>query len=107
MTFVMPSNSGATASPRQRRDMRVALGAGQHRQHRRAQDIPLLGGVGAAIPQRTVRHERVEQPSGLQKIDEKRKLPEQRHRRFVVPLDPHRSMEAVDVDPGAQIRLYN
>ncbi|MBV8442587.1 MAG: hypothetical protein JO312_18840 [Hyphomicrobiales bacterium] len=83
------------------------FGAGQHPQHRRAQDIPLLGGVGASIPQRTVRHKGVEQPRRLQKIDEKRKLPERCHRRFVVPFDPYRPTEAVDVDPRGQIRPNN
>jgi len=35
----------------------------------------------------------------LKKVDEKRKLPERRHRRLVVPLHVHRSIETVDLDP--------
>jgi len=85
--------------PADRRDMRVPLRPGQHRQHRRAQDVPLLRRVGAAIPERTIRDERVEQPRRLQIVDEERKLTERRHRRVVVPLDPHRPAEAVDLDP--------
>ena len=86
--------------PAHRRDMRVPLGARQHRKHRSAQDVPLLRRVGAPVPQRAIRHESVEQPRRLQIVDEERKLPKRRHRRLVVPLDPHRPAEAVDIDPG-------
>ena len=50
----------------QRHDMRVALVAGQHRQHRRSKDVALLWRVRAHIAQRTVGHERVEQPARLE-----------------------------------------
>ena len=80
--------------------MRVPLGPGQHRQHRRAQDVPLLRRVGARVPQRAIRDEGVEQPRRLQIVDEEGKLTERCHRRLVVPFDPHRAAETVDLDPG-------
>src|SRR5208337_4954240 len=36
-----------------------------------------------------------------------RKLPQRRHRRLVGPFDPHRPLEAVDLDPGRKLRLDN
>ena len=45
----------------QRRDMRVALVAGEHGKHRRAENVPLARRVRAQIAQRTVGHEGVEQ----------------------------------------------
>src|SRR5208337_4768726 len=53
------------------------------------------------------RHEGVEQPRRLQIVDEERKLPQRRHRRLVGPFDPHRPLEAVDLDPGRKLRLDN
>ena len=72
----------------QRRDMRVALVAGEHGQHRRAENVPLPGRVRAQIAQRTVGDQGVEQPARLEKVDEERKLAKRRHRRFMVPFDP-------------------
>ncbi len=52
--------------------------------------------------QRAIRHQRLEQPRGLQKIDEERQLPERRKRRFMVKLDPNRTAETVDHDAHAR-----
>ena len=48
--------------------------------------------------QRAIRHERLEQPRGFQKIDEERQLPERRKRGFMVKLNPNRTGETVDHD---------
>jgi len=82
----------------QRRNMRVALVAGQHGQHRRAKNVALAGRVRAHIAQRTVGDERVKQPGRLEEVDEERRLPERRRRRFVVPLNPDRTEETGEID---------
>ena len=93
---------GQHAVAPQRRDMRVALVPGQHRQHRRPQHVALLGRVRTGVTQRAIRHQRLEQPRGLQKIDEERQLPERRKRRFMIKLDPNRTGETVDHDAHAR-----
>ena len=62
----------------------------------------LLGRVRTGVTQRAIRHQRLEQPRGLQKIDEERQLPERRKRRFMIKLDPNRTGETVDHDAHAR-----
>jgi hypothetical protein len=88
----------------QRGDVRVTPVAGEHGQHRRAQNVPVARRIRAHVAQRTVRDERVEQPARLQEVDEERQLPQRRHRRLVVPLDPDRTEIAVEIDPFLPIR---
>ena len=45
----------------QRRDMGVALVSGEHGQHRRAENVALVGRVRAHVAQRTVRYESIKQ----------------------------------------------
>jgi hypothetical protein len=66
----------------QRCDMRVALVAGEHGEHRRAENVPLARRVRAQIAQRTVGHQGVEQSGRFEEVDEERQLPKRRHRRF-------------------------
>ena len=91
----------------QRRDMGVALVASQHRQHRRAQNVPLPGRVGALITERAVRHEGIKQPARLEKIYEERQLPKRRHRRSVVPLHSDRPIETVEFNPRPTVAPHN
>ena len=91
----------------QRRDMRVARMAGEHRQHRRAENFPLPGRVRAHVAQRTVGDEGVEQAGRLEKVDGERKLAERRHRRRVVPFHPDRTEKAVEIDPSRPLRPCN
>jgi hypothetical protein len=49
----------------------------------------------------------VEQPCRLEEVDEERKLAKRRHRRFVVPLDPDRTKETVEIDPSRRLRRHN
>ena len=91
----------------QRRDMRVALVASEHGQHRRAENVPPPGRVRAQIAQRTVGHEGVKQPGRLEKVDEERKLAKRRHRRFMVPFNPDRTKETVKIDPSRRLRRHN
>ena len=91
----------------QRRDMRVALVAGEHGQHRRAENVPLPGRVRAQIAQRTVGDQRVEQPARLEEVDEERNLAKRRHRRFMVPFDPDRTKETVEIDSSRQLRRHS
>jgi hypothetical protein len=91
----------------QRRDMRITPVAGEHRQHRRAENVPPPWRVRAHIAQRTVGDEGVEQPGRLEEVDEERKLAKRRHRRFMVPLNPDRTKETVEIDPFRPIRRHN
>ena len=95
---------GQHAVAAQRRDMGVALAPARHRQHRRAQNIPLLRRVRAHITQRTIRYQRIKQPARLQIMNEERQLSERRHRRLVVPLHPHRTDKAVHFHPWRRRR---
>ena len=99
--LLMSSKLGQHAVAAQRRDMRIALVAGQHRQHRRPQHVARLGRVRARVVQRAIRDERLEQTRRLQKIDEERQLAERRESRRMVPFDPHRTGETVHNDGAA------
>ena len=88
----------------QRRDMRIALVAGQHRQHRRSKNVARLGRIRAHITQRTVGHQRVEQSARLEEVDEERQLPQRRHRRLMVPFNPDRAKETVEIDASRRPR---
>jgi hypothetical protein len=87
--------------------MRVAPVTGQHRQHRRSKDVALLRRVRAHVTQRTVGDERVEQSARLEEVDEKRKLPKRRHRRFMVPFNPDRTKETVEIDASRPLPSDN
>jgi hypothetical protein len=91
----------------QRRDMGIALVSRQHGKHRRAENVALLGRVGARIAQRTIGDKGVEQPALLEKIDEERELPERRRRRFLVPFHMHGSKKAVEIDAGRRLASDN
>jgi hypothetical protein len=64
--------------------------ASQNRQQPGSQQIPLHGGIGAEIGQRTVVDPCLHQPGQVQELDEKGHLSKRRHGRVVVPahLDP-------------------
>ena len=87
--------------------MRVTPVAGEHRQHRRAENVPPLRRVRAHVAQWTVGHQGVEQSGRFEEVDEERQLPERRHRRFMVPFNPDRTKEAVQFDTCARPRRYN
>jgi hypothetical protein len=91
----------------QRRNMRIAPVAGEHREHRRADNVALAGRIRAHIAQRTVGHEGVEQPGRLEEIDEERQLPQRRHRRLMVPFNPDRTEETVEIDAPRRPPLDN
>ena len=91
----------------QRRDMGVTLVASEHGEHRRAENVALLRGVGTAVAQRTVDDEGVEQPGRFEEMDEERELAERRHRRLMVPFDTDRPKEAVDVDASGRLARDN
>ena len=82
----------------QRRDMRVAPVAGEHREHRRAQNVAPLRRVRAHVAQRAIGHERLKQPARLEEVDEERQLTKRRHRRFTVPFNANRTKETVEID---------
>ena len=84
----------------QRSNMRVAPVAGQHRQHRRAENVSFARRVRAHVAQRTVGYEGVERTGRLDEVDEERQLPKRRHCRFVVPFNPDRTKETVEIDPS-------
>ena len=87
--------------------MRVTPVPGEHGEHRRAQNVALCGRVRTAAAERTVGDQRVEQPARLEEINEERQLPKRRHRRFVVPFNPDRTKEAVEIDPSRRRRRNN
>ena len=87
--------------------MGVALVASEHGEHRRAENVALLRGVGTAVSQRTVDDEGVEQPGCFEEMDEERELAERRHRRLMVPFDTDRPKEAVDVDASGRLARDN
>jgi hypothetical protein len=105
--FFIPKKFGQHRVAAQRRNMRVAPVAGQHREHRRAENVALLRRVRAHIAQRTVGDEGVEQPGRLEEVDEERQLAKRRHRRFVVPFDPDRTKEAVEIDASRPLPRNN
>lgn len=91
----------------QRRDMRVALVAGEHGKHRRAENVPLARRVRAQIAQRTVGYQGVEQSGRFEEVDEERQLPKRRHRRFMVPFNPDRTKETVEIDASRRLPRHN
>ena len=67
--------------------MRVARGTVDHRQQQRAQHVAHLRRVGAGIPQRGLRDERIEQVRLLEKINEEHQLAQRRQGLVGSPLD--------------------
>ena len=91
----------------QRRDMRVTPVASEHGKHRRAENLPPPRRIWAQIAQRTVGHQGVEQPRRFEEVDEERQLPKRRHRGLMVPFNPDRTKEAVEIDTCARRRRHN
>ena len=91
----------------QRGDVGVARVASQHGEHRRAENVALLGRIGAHVAQRTIGDEGVEQPALLEKVDEERQLPERRRRRLLIPFDMHRAKKAVEIDAARRLASDN
>src|SRR5215471_1153121 len=66
----------------------------------------LGGAFRAREVQRAVRHQAVEQPALLNELDEKRQLPERRHRRAVVPFHMDAPGKSVGRDGASNGRFY-
>jgi hypothetical protein len=91
----------------QRRDMRVALVAGEHGEHRRSHNVVSVGHVRTAVAQRTVGHQGVKQSARLEEMDEERQLPKRRQRRLVIPFHTDRTKETAKIDPARRLRRDN
>ena len=87
----------------QRRDMRVALVAGEHGEHRRSQNVAPLGRVRTPVAQRTVGDQGVKKSARLEEMDEERQLPKRRQRRLVIPFHTDRTKETVKIDAARRL----
>src|SRR5215467_178899 len=97
---------GQHAVGAQGRHVRVALVAGQHRQHCRAEHVALVRRIGARVVQWAVGNQGVEHPGRLEKLDEERRLAKRRKWCLGIPLHMHPTGPAVQrhaLGPGLPI----
>src|SRR6516165_560232 len=87
---------GQHAVGSQGRHVRVALVAGQHRQHCRAEHVALVRRIRARVVEWTVGNQGVKHPGGLEKLDEERRLAKRRERCLGIPLHMHPTGPAID-----------
>ena len=87
--FVHAQQAGIDAVTADRRDVRIAPVAGQHRQHPGAQHFGLARGIGAAVGQRAAFQPARPQPGQVEKLDEIGQLPHRRGRTFSLPAHLH------------------
>src|SRR5262245_4006632 len=83
----------------QGRHVRVALVAGQHRQHCRAEHVALVRRIRARVVQRAVGNQGVEHPGRLEKLDEERRLADRREGCVRIPLHMHPTGPAIERHP--------
>ena len=83
--------------------MRVALVAGEHGEHRRSQNVALLGRVRTPVAQRTIGDQDVKKSARLEEMDEERQLPKRRQRRLVIPFHTDRTKETVKIDAARRL----
>jgi len=78
-----------------RGDVRVALVAGQHRQHQRAQHVALVWRVAAAVRQWAARHPAIEHARRSQELGEEHQLAVGHGRRVLIPAHVHAPTQCV------------
>jgi len=83
-------------------DVGVSPMTGQHRQQQGSQYVPFLGRVRTAVAQRAILHEFIEQPAGLQELDEEYHQPQAAHQGFRHPLYMNLAREGIETG----IRLW-
>src|SRR5215831_12328091 len=90
----------------QRRDVRIASVASQHRQKHRAKNVAFTWCVRAREVHRAACNPAVEHAALLQILNEKRQLAEWRHGRRTIPLDVNSPREGVGHDRRNRPLLY-